>query len=133
MAKKVNVTLVDDLDGDSPADETVEFCVDGVSYQIDLSTKNAERFRTEIGVWIGSARKVSGRFRGRRPATTGEDLAAVRDWARNNGMEVHSRGRVPGEIITAFHNRGAVKSDQERAAKALSKVNPVDKPEFSEN
>ena len=43
MAKKVTVTLVDDFDGDGPADETVEFSIDGVSYEIDLSVKNAKR------------------------------------------------------------------------------------------
>ena len=34
MAKKVTVTLVDDFDGDGPADETVEFSIDGVSYEM---------------------------------------------------------------------------------------------------
>ena len=36
MAKKVTVTLVDDFDGEGAADETVEFGLDGVSYEIDL-------------------------------------------------------------------------------------------------
>ena len=42
MAKKVTVTLVDDFDGAGAADETVEFGLDGVTYEIDLSTKNAD-------------------------------------------------------------------------------------------
>ncbi|WP_252920646.1 Lsr2 dimerization domain-containing protein, partial [Mycolicibacterium smegmatis] len=37
MAKKVTVTLVDDFDGEATADETVEFGLDGVTYEIDLS------------------------------------------------------------------------------------------------
>lgn len=44
MAKKVTVTLVDDFDGSGAADETVEFGLDGVTYEIDLSTKNATKF-----------------------------------------------------------------------------------------
>ena len=44
MAQKVMVTLVDDLDG-STAEETVEFGLDGASYQIDLSSDNADRLR----------------------------------------------------------------------------------------
>ncbi|MDF2471610.1 MAG: Lsr2 family protein, partial [Rhodococcus erythropolis] len=36
VVKKVVVTMVDDLDKKSPADETVEFSVDGVAYEIDL-------------------------------------------------------------------------------------------------
>ena len=35
MAQKVNVQLVDDLDG-STAESTVEFGLDGVHYAIDL-------------------------------------------------------------------------------------------------
>ncbi|TMR20990.1 Lsr2 dimerization domain-containing protein, partial [Actinomadura geliboluensis] len=36
MAQKVQVLLVDDLDG-GEADETVAFSIDGASYEIDLS------------------------------------------------------------------------------------------------
>ena len=43
MAKKVTVTLVDDFDGEGAADETVEFGLDGVTYEIDLSAKNATK------------------------------------------------------------------------------------------
>lgn len=138
MARQVNVTLVDDLDGKSLAQETVEFTVDGVCYEIDLCNKNADKLRKELEPWIGSARKVTGRFKGRRPAVAGsrEDLSAVRQWASENGMSVSSRGRIPGEIITAYHNRnsGTVKSDKQRTAAALAKVTPIDaadSPEFS--
>ena len=47
MAQKVLVSLVDDLDG-SEADETVEFGLDGINYQIDLSTENAEELRDAL-------------------------------------------------------------------------------------
>jgi hypothetical protein len=42
MAKKVTVSLIDDFDG-KQADETVQFGLDGVSYEIDLSEKNAKK------------------------------------------------------------------------------------------
>ena len=48
MAKKVTVTLVDDFDGEAAADETVEFALDGVSYEIDLSAKNATKLRNDL-------------------------------------------------------------------------------------
>ncbi len=47
MAKKVTVTLVDDVDGEAAADESVEFSIDGVTYEIDLSSKNAEKLRNQ--------------------------------------------------------------------------------------
>ena len=52
MAKKVTVTLVDDFDGEGAADETVEFGLDGVSYEIDLSSKNASKLRNDLKQWV---------------------------------------------------------------------------------
>ena len=52
MAKKVTVTLVDDFDGEGAADETVEFGLDGVSYEIDLSSKNAAKLRNDLKQWV---------------------------------------------------------------------------------
>ena len=42
MAQRVHIVLEDDVDG-SKADETVSFGLDGSSYEIDLSAKNAEK------------------------------------------------------------------------------------------
>lgn len=133
MARQTLVKWVDDLDGESQADETVEFSIDGISYEIDLSASNASTLRTGLSQWVGSARKVS--RRGRRPvvSSTRSDLAAIRSWAKENGHSVSDRGRIPADIIAAYHSRTAVKSDQERAAVALSKVTTVDEaPDFSE-
>src|SRR4029079_4615024 len=65
MAKKVTVTLVDDFDGEGSADETVEFGLDGVSYEIDLSSKNASKLRADLKQWVDAGRRVGGRRRGR--------------------------------------------------------------------
>ena len=110
MAKKVTVTLVDDFDGDGPADETVEFSIDGVSYEIDLSAKNAKKLRDDLKQWIEAGRRVGGRRRGRsggsgrgRATIDREQSAAIREWARRSGHKVSTRGRIPAEIIEAFH------------------------------
>ena len=110
MAKKVTVTLVDDFDGEGSADETVEFSLDGVSYEIDLSSKNAQKLRNELKPWLEAGRRVGGRRRGRtappgrgRASIDREQSAAIRDWARRNGHMVSTRGRIPAEIIDAFH------------------------------
>lgn len=60
MAKKVTVTLVDDFDGSGAADETVEFGLDGVTYEIDLSTKNATKLRGDLKQWVAAGRRVGG-------------------------------------------------------------------------
>ncbi|MBJ8345961.1 Lsr2 family protein [Antrihabitans sp. YC2-6] len=114
MAKKVTVTLIDDVDGEAPADETVEFGIDGVSYEIDLSAKNAEKLRSQLEIWVSSARKVSGRRRAAKPAIVvagtkarvsvdREQSAAIREWARRNGHKVSARGRISAEITEAYN------------------------------
>lgn len=111
MAKKVTVTLVDDFDGEGPADETVEFSVDGVSYEIDLSAKNAKKLREDLKQWIDAGRRVGGRRRGRsgtpgrvtRGTIDREQSGAIREWARRNGHKVSTRGRIPADVIEAFH------------------------------
>ena len=108
MARKVQVILTDDVDGD-PADETVTFALDGTSYEIDLSAKNSKALREAIAVYVGHARRVT---KGRRSATSGSGRSAgttdraqtqaIRDWARRNGHQVSDRGRIPAAVIEAF-------------------------------
>ena len=102
MAQKVNIILVDDLDG-SEADETVSFALDGTSYEIDLNEKNAAKLRDALSGYIGHARKVSStRKRRSSAASSGPSARELRDWARSNGYEVSDRGRVPAEVREAF-------------------------------
>ncbi len=112
MAQKVQVILVDDIDG-GDADETVSFSLDGVSYEIDLSTKNAAAFRTSLASYVGTARRVGGRSgRGasarRRTApgsgsgATGNRTAQIREWARTHGHKVNERGRIAATLVEAY-------------------------------
>jgi hypothetical protein len=72
MAQKVQVMLVDDVDG-SEASESVSFGSDGTTYELDLSEKNAKKL--------------------------GDELKAVRAWAASNKIELSTRGRVPARVI----------------------------------
>jgi hypothetical protein len=104
MAQKVNIILVDDIDG-SGAVETVSFGLDGTTYEIDLNKKNAAGLRDALSPYVGHGRKVSG-TRGRRSASSrtsmGPTAREVRDWARSNGYSVPDRGRIPADIREAF-------------------------------
>ena len=113
MARKVQVILSDDLDDSISADETVTFALDGTTYEIDLSDKNAEEMRDVFGKYIAAARKVSSRGTrasgaGRSRATGGggrmdrEQAGAIRDWARKNGHAVSDRGRIPASVVEAY-------------------------------
>ena len=110
MAQKVQVVLVDDLDGGA-AEETVTFALDGVSYEIDLSAANAAQLRDALASWVGHARRVGGRARPARRGTgagraSSGDSAAIREWARSNGFTVNERGRIPAEVKAAYDARG---------------------------
>ena len=109
MAQRVNVVLVDDIDG-TDADETVGFALDGVDYEIDLSDEHAADLRNSISLYIGHARRTGGRRKsGRRsPAPSssaggsGASAADIRAWARENGWDVPERGRVSAEVREAY-------------------------------
>jgi hypothetical protein len=53
--RQVTIDLVDDLDG-TAAGETVTFELDGHTYEIDLSSSNANYFRETLGPYIDRAR-----------------------------------------------------------------------------
>jgi hypothetical protein len=107
MARKVTVTLVDDLDGRSGSDETVQFGLDGVSYEIDLSKQHAKQLREDLQAWIRPSRRMGGRRRrssksGPPRAAVNRESAAIREWARRNGYQVPARGRIPIALVDAF-------------------------------
>jgi hypothetical protein len=118
VAQKVVVSLVDDLD-ESEADETVEFGIDGTTYEIDLSEANAGKLRDSLADYIANARRLSGRRRpssragaasasaprsgGGRASVDREQNQAIREWARKQGMTVSERGRIPSEVSEAYH------------------------------
>ena len=106
MAQRVNVVLVDDIDGND-ASETVSFALDGVDYEIDLSDEHAAQLRDALALYIGHGRRTGGRRRsGRKSAGSaasgaadgGPSAADIRAWAREHGYEVPERGRVSAEV-----------------------------------
>src|SRR6516162_3766873 len=103
MAQKITVALEDDVDG-GPADETVRFAIGGVDYEIDLSRKNAAAFRRQLAPFLDHARKV-GRGARRRPGRSG----ASRAWAKEQGIAVSDRGRIPVSVVEQYEatNKGA--------------------------
>jgi hypothetical protein len=105
MAQKVQVVLVDDLDG-GPADETVTFSLDGVSYEIDLSADNAAHLRDAFAPYVGHGRRIGGARRGGSRAVPRAKGAGnpgeVREWAKSQGIAVNERGRISAELQSSF-------------------------------
>jgi hypothetical protein len=109
MAQRTQVLLIDDLDG-STADETLNFGLDGASYEIDLSAANAGLLRKALADYVGAGRRVSSsRLSARRrpvarnaQTANAADTASVRAWARENGYSVNDRGRIAADILEAY-------------------------------
>ena len=103
MAQRITVELEDDLDG-GPATGTVRFGVDGSQYEIDLSSKNATAFRRKLAPFIDHARRAGPGQRRRpgRPAANRERSGGIRAWAKEAGIAVNDRGRIPASVVEQY-------------------------------
>lgn len=116
MARRVHVTLESDLSGE-PADETVRFGVDGVDYEIDLTAAEAAALREAAARYVAAGRKAgagsgaaASPVAGLRTVTRGKrkqaarvsNTDAIRQWAREQGIDVGDRGRLPRAVVDAY-------------------------------
>ncbi|MGO1562995.1 MAG: histone-like nucleoid-structuring protein Lsr2 [Actinomycetaceae bacterium] len=113
MARQTITKLIDDVDG-SQADTTVTFALDGERFEIDLSDANAAKLRESFAPWVAGARPVRGARRTGTGRSTGarkprsqsaSEAQAIREWARENNIEVSDRGRIKAEIVEQYNNR----------------------------
>ena len=103
MAQKVTVVLEDDLSG-GPAEQTVRFAFEGIDYEIDLSAKNAAAFGKQLAPYIEHARRA-GRAQSRRPGRTAagrQRSGDIRAWAKEQGLAVSERGRIPASVLEQY-------------------------------
>lgn len=112
-------TLADDFDGTTPA-ETYNFIVGDKEYVIDLNEEHAEelkslqeQFAEKMAPYVRAGRSI-GKANPRRSSSSSNkpsyDASAVREWAKGEGIEVSERGRISGEVLEAYENRGNKKS-----------------------
>jgi hypothetical protein len=119
VAQKTIVTLIDDLTGEEAEDiSTVEFALEGITYEIDLADGNAAKLRDNLARYVAAARKTSARRPGARAdrsaargasnagvARSGynrDTLRSIREWAKQNGHSVSDRGRLPLTVLHAW-------------------------------
>lgn len=109
MAQKV--ILVDDLDSSEGEDVARrEFPLLNRTFAIDLSDANQQRLSEAlefIDSVLESSREVKQASRSKKvpdpaPRLQGYTLTDVREWAREQGLEVPARGKAPAEVIEQF-------------------------------
>lgn len=105
MAEHIVKRLIDDLDG-REAEETVLFSIDGVYYEIDLNTANAQKLRDCFSPFVERARRPTGRGtdgRRRGNAVSNRTRSAdIRTWAKTQGLAVSERGRIPTSLVEKY-------------------------------
>jgi hypothetical protein len=82
----------------------VRFAFDGTDYEIDLNAKNAAAFGKQLSPLSGA--RPQGRAQPRRPgrATAGRQRSGdIRAWAKEHGLAVSERGRIPASVAEQYH------------------------------
>ena len=102
MAKQTTIELVDDLDASS-AVATIQFGYLGTNFEIDLSEANSFALRSALEPYITAGRKVTAGVKVQGPRTDKSVTKAIRAWAEANNWELKSRGRIPHEVVEAYH------------------------------
>jgi hypothetical protein len=106
MAQRITTLFIDDIDG-GEAEGTIRFGLDGAEYEIDLNAEHSEELRNALADYVSHARKVGGIARrgaaraSQRSSTM--DTVAVRTWARDQGIDIKERGRVPATVVEQYH------------------------------
>ncbi len=99
--------ITDDLTGDTLSDDakTTDVRVDGEDYTVYLSDESRETF---IAFLNGEApllqvqRPASAR---RTPARGKSNASEIRAWAKDQGMKVPDRGRIPADVMEAWDKK----------------------------
>jgi hypothetical protein len=106
MAQKVQVLLLCDLEeGDAKAEETIQFGLGSTVCEIDVCAKHAQQIRAGLEPFVAHARKVgavAGGRRRQRSTSNREQSANIRAWAKERGIEISERGRIPASVMQEY-------------------------------
>lgn len=91
--------------------ETVAFMFDSATREIDLCAKHRTAFIKANELYLAASRKAVGNnvrsirsrtARGGSAAVSERNPSAVRTWAKEQGIEVNEKGRVPEAIFQQY-------------------------------
>lgn len=108
MAQKYVTTYTDDLTGEASEEITTHrLLVDGAGVEIDLTPDNHDGLLEALSPYLNAkdARRIrEGKSKQRKAeaSSSGPSAEAMRTWAREQGIEVNDRGRVPADVREKF-------------------------------
>ena len=107
MAQKVSVTFACDYDQKAIPEgqhQTRRFSLDGREYEIDLCARHSQKFDDVVGRYATRARRASARVGKAKRRTTAhrQHSAAIRSWAKESGIAVSDRGRIPSDVVARY-------------------------------
>lgn len=128
MARETIVRLLDDFDRTQEASETVVIGYRGFLYELDLTDEHARELDAAIDPWItaahgkskwpkrtqvvnGTAPAEPAKAAPRKRATAGltaKQRGEIRQWGRDNGFEVATRGYLKPDLVKAYKKANKV-------------------------
>ena len=107
VAQKIAVTYACDYDQIEIPEGQLRvrrFSFDGRDYEVDLCVRHSGRFDDTISRYAQRARKSSARPQAvkRRTAAHRQHSASVRAWAKEMGIAVGDRGRIPADVVARY-------------------------------
>lgn len=115
MATRTVVTLTCDLEkpeAEVEAAQTIAFGYGAVAYEIDVCPKHADKVGKDLSELAGRARKVGSaaaigtRGQGKKAVSRGrasrERSQEIRAWAKEAGIKVSDRGRIPESVEAEY-------------------------------
>lgn len=109
MASRVVTQLISDLSGAEISEgegEAVDFSYRGTHYTIDLTASEAADFDEAMSLYLQNATRCgrgnSSSASAPRARRGAGDAKAVREWAREQGIDVPQRGRIPAEVRSQY-------------------------------
>ena len=106
MVQQTVVTVVCDLPHDSEVEgaETLAFAFDGGSYEIDACGDHAKDLREAFGTYTEHGRRLTASRAPRRHRTPeGRGRSGdIRAWAKDQGIPVSDRGRIPAGVVAQW-------------------------------
>src|SRR5262249_29565669 len=106
-------------------EQTIRFAFEDTDYEIDLNAKNAAKFSKQLAPYLAHARR-SGRAQPRRPGRTAahrQRSGDIRAWAKEHGLTVSQRGRIPASVVEQYNAAsGRYQATNPRAASAAPRT-----------